>query len=42
MFSRVTTFALGLATFAMATFATIAPAEAGNRDKAFFENVTGQ
>ena len=42
MFSRVTPFALGLATFAVATFATVMPAEAGNRDKAFFENVAGE
>lgn len=42
MFSRVTPFALGLATFAVATFATVMPAEAGNRDKVFFEGVAGE
>jgi hypothetical protein len=42
MFSRVTTVALGLATLAVATFAAIAPAEAGNRDKTFFEGVAGE
>ena len=42
MFSRVTPFALGIATFAVATFATMTPAEAGNRDKVFFEGVAGE
>jgi hypothetical protein len=42
MFSRVTPVAIGLAAFAMATFATVAPAQAGNRDKAFFQGVTGE
>jgi hypothetical protein len=42
MFSRVTPFALGIATFAVATFATITPVEAGSRDKIFFEGVAGE
>jgi hypothetical protein len=42
MFSRVTPFALGLATFAAATFATTMPADAGNRDKGFFQGVAGE
>lgn len=41
MFSRVPTFALGLAALAAATFGATAPVEAGSRDKAFFEGVSG-
>jgi hypothetical protein len=41
MFTRVTSFAVGLATVALVTFAAL-PAEAASRDKAFFENVSGQ
>jgi len=40
MFARVTSFAVGLATVAMATFAAL-PADAASRDKLFFENVVG-
>lgn len=42
MFSRVTPFALGVATLAVAAFAAAMPAQAGSRDKAFFDGVAGQ
>ncbi len=42
MFSRVTPFALGLATLAAATLATVSPAQAGSRDKVFFQGVSGE
>jgi hypothetical protein len=42
MFWRVTPFALGFATFAAATVATVVPADAGNRDKTFFQGVAGE
>lgn len=42
MFSRVTPFALGLATFASAMLTAITPVEAGSRDKAFFKGVAGE
>ena len=42
MFSRVTPFAIGLATIAAATLATVSPAQAANRDKAFFQGVAGE
>lgn len=42
MFSRVKMFATGLAAAAMAAMPVLAPAQAGNRDKTFFEGVQGQ
>ncbi|MDH6268008.1 hypothetical protein M2360_003411 [Rhizobium sp. SG_E_25_P2] len=42
MFSRVTPFVLGFASLVAFGPAMVAPAEAGNRDKVFFEGVAGE
>jgi hypothetical protein len=42
MFSRVKLFATGFAALAIAATTLVAPAAAGNRDKAFFDGVQGQ
>jgi hypothetical protein len=42
MFSRVTPFVFGMASLAAVSAACIGPAEAGARDKAFFDGVAGE
>ena len=42
MFSRAKPFAMGLATLAVAACSAVFPAEAGSRDKLFFESVQGE
>jgi hypothetical protein len=41
MLPRAISYALGTAMFATATLATVPVAEAGNRDKVFFESISG-
>jgi hypothetical protein len=42
MFSRVTSFAIGAVAFAVASYASIGVADAGSRDKSFFQGISGE